>query len=239
MMQKIDNRSRLDWTLEIVPAHADRLESLSGLVNEIFITMITGTEESEIIDSLAAVQAAGFAPVPHIAARSFASKRSLGYFCDGLRNHTIEKVLLIGGGLGKPSGPFTTSLQILQSDAFQNVGIQTVAFAGHPEGNPVDSNPGKSLRDKLSFLQQQGTQAEVVTQWSFSPEKVKAYLARLKAEGIDVPVRVGVPAPPHSKPCFATPRFVASRQPLKSLKNKVSASVNSCCPVTQQNLSTR
>ncbi len=195
MMRDLDNNSQIDWTLEIVPAHADRIGSLSELIDEIYITMIPGTEPTEILGPLSVVKAAGFMPVPHIAARSFASEKELRFFCNGLRDHAIEKVLLVAGGLGKPNGPFTDSLRILQSKTFQSVGLSTIALAGHPEGNPVDPSPDESLREKLSFLHQLNIKAELVTQWSFSPEKVNAYLKQLKAEGVDVPVRVGVPGP--------------------------------------------
>lgn len=189
----------LDWTLEIVPAHAAKIDPLTGLVDEIFVTMIPGTEGRKVLESIARVKTGGFRPVPHLAARSFASKQQLQYFCDGLRDQEVEKVLVIAGGLSTAEGPFTDSLKLLQSTAFQSAGISTVALAGHPEGNPVDPGTAKSLRAKLTFLREQGTAAEIVTQWSFSSDKVNAYLKEVRAIDPNLPVRIGVPGPASMK----------------------------------------
>lgn len=183
------------WTLEIVPAHAERVEVFQGLVREIFITMIPGADYQEILHSLKKVQEAGFNPVPHIAARNFKSENDLHTFFEGIRAHGIQKVLVLAGGLGDPAGPYVDSMQVLRSDAFRESGIQVVGVAGHPEGNPVDKNSRQHLKDKWQYLQGLGLGMEIVTQWSFSPDKVSAYIQSLKDEGIPVPVRVGIAGP--------------------------------------------
>ena len=194
-MPRKTTSSDLDWTLEIVPTHADQIDQLTGLVEEIFITMIPGTDERKVLESITKVKAAGFRSVPHLAARSFADARQLGNFCDGLRDHAVDKVLIIAGGLSSPEGSYTNTMDVLQSKAFQKAGVSTVTLAGHPEGNPVDSAVDQSLRDKLTFLRDQGTKAEIVTQWSFSPEKVSAYLSKIKADDPHITVRIGAPGP--------------------------------------------
>jgi len=185
----------IEWTLEIVPAHAEQVETVAGLVREIFVTMIPGTNAVDVLHALAKVKAAGFEPVPHLAARSFSEQPQLQHFCDGLRDHSIKKTLVIAGGLSKPGGRYDNSLQVLQSEAFQQSGVETVALAGHPEGNPVDSDAFQNLRSKIALLTKEGKSTEVVTQWSFSPAMVNAYLERLKSEGFNIPVRIGVAGP--------------------------------------------
>jgi methylenetetrahydrofolate reductase (NADPH) len=194
MTQSHSNNS-FEWTLEIVPAHADRVDAVRGLVREIFITMIPGSDENEIIRALARVKSAGFEPVPHLAARSFSDAQQLSRFCDGLRDHAVEKVLVIAGGMSKPNGLYESSRQILESDAFDKSGVATVALAGHPEGNPVDTAAPSNLRAKLDLLKAQGRAREIVSQWSFSPDKVNSYLEQLNSEGYDIPVRIGVAGP--------------------------------------------
>lgn len=194
-MSHTNSATNHNWTVEIVPAHAERTDVLAGLVREIFVTMIPGTDERDILSALAQLKAAGFKPVPHVAARGFRDDHQLQYFFEGLRDHAIEKVLVIAGGLSSPSGPYESSSQVLQSKAFQNSGISTVAIAGHPEGNPVDGEAEKSLLKKLDLLSEQGNGAEIVTQWSFLPEKVNAYLKEMETVGPGISVRVGVPGP--------------------------------------------
>jgi len=234
-----------NWTVEIVPAHAERTDVFTGLVQEIFVTMIPGTDERDILGALAQLKAAGFKPVPHVAARGFRDDHQLQYFFEGLRDHEIEKVLVIAGGLSSPSGPYENSLQVLQSKAFQNSGISTVAIAGHPDGNPVDRKAEMSLLKKLDLLSERGYGTEVVTQWSFVPEKVNAYLKEMETVGPGIAVRVGVPGPAslktllkYAKVCgvsastavlkkqgFSLGRLLLSGEPSKFI-NKVNGSQN-------------
>ncbi|MCC5833121.1 MAG: methylenetetrahydrofolate reductase [Opitutales bacterium] len=194
MIQQTTSYAR-EWTLEIVPAHAERADVFTGLVKEIFVTMIPGTDPRDTVSSFAPLQAAGFDPVPHVAARAFASDKDLAYLCDALREHGIRKTLVLAGGQGKEAGPFDNSLKLLQSEAFQRSGVEVVALAGHPEGNPVDADAAGSLVKKWKYLQEAGLSCEVVTQWSFSPDKVSEYIQSLRDEGISAPVRVGVAGP--------------------------------------------
>lgn len=183
------------WTLEIVPSHADQVAVFRGLVREIFVTMIPGTSPADTIQAFKPLKDAGFNPVPHIAARGFASEAELRAFCDGLRVHGIRKALVLAGGQSKPLGPYLDSFQIIESEAFRSSGVDVVALAGHPEGNPQDKNSLNSLLKKLRYLQDIGLEAEILTQWSFAPDKVSAYIRLLREEGVAVPIRVGVAGP--------------------------------------------
>lgn len=183
------------WTLEIVPAHVDRVAVFQGLVREIFVTMIPGSEQQEIIGAIAKLQQAGFRAVPHVTARSFTSEKELACFCQGLKDHAVGKALVIAGGLSAPAGPYADSLSLLQSEPFKQSGVRTVAMAGHPEGNPADKQSFDNLVAKWQHVQQEGLSAEIVSQWSFSPEKVNQYIERVRAAGISCPVRIGIAGP--------------------------------------------
>jgi len=87
----------------------------------------------------------------------------------------------------------------METKAFRSAGLETVALAGHPEGNPEDARSRENLLSKCARLDDQGIRVEIVTQWSFSPEKVDAYLEGLHKDGITIPVRVGVPGPANMK----------------------------------------
>jgi len=190
-----DLNPNVQWTLEIVPAHAERVTVFEGLVDEIFVTMIPGSNSDATINALARVREAGFEAVPHLAARNFQDQLALEYFCDGMRDNGIRKALVIAGGLSQPSGSFTDSLQLLRSAAFQRSGVDTVALAGHPEGNPGDPAPRHSFNTKCHLLREQGKRVEVVTQWSFAPDRVSKYVSELREVGFEGPVRVGVAGP--------------------------------------------
>lgn len=194
MIQTPNKQSR-EWTLEIVPAHANRISVLQGLVREIFVTMIPGTSSGESLRAVKIVKEMGFDPVPHLAARNFRDEDELAGFFTEMRQLGIKKVLLLAGGHAKAAGPFNESLDVLRSKAFRKSGLESVAIAGHPEGNPEDPNTWISLEKKRSALEELGIALEIVTQWSFSPEKVSDYLAELRRRGIDASVRVGIAGP--------------------------------------------
>lgn len=191
--QQINSSDR--WTLEIVPDHAEKASVFQGLVKEIFVTMIPGTGQDRILEALATLKTNGFEAVPHIAVRNFISEQEMADFCEGMRRQGIRKALILAGGLGQPAGPFSRSMDLLRFAPFKESGVEVVAMAGHPEGNPADAQPMVSLREKADYLQSAGLSGEIVTQWSFSPDKVSQYLQVIKEEPFAMPVRVGVAGP--------------------------------------------
>lgn len=190
-----DLNPNIEWTLEIIPAHAERVAVFEGLVDEIFVTMIPGSKSNDTITALARVKEAGFEAVPHLAARNFHDERALEYFCDGMRDIGIRKALVIAGGLSQTVGPYPNSTELIRSEAFLQSGVETVALAGHPEGNPGDPDPTRSFNSKLALLRGQRKRVEVVTQWSFAPDRVSDYVATLREADFEGPIRIGVAGP--------------------------------------------
>lgn len=187
------------WTLEIVPGHAEKVPLLEGLVEEIYITMIPGKPIETCLEAAREVKERGFLPVPHVAARNFPSEAALNDFFEGVKALALPKILLLAGGHGAPEGPYHSSFDILETEAFRKAGLETVALAGHPEGNPEDARSWENLLEKCAKLDDLDLRVEIVTQWSFFPDKVDAYLERLHKAGINIPVRVGVPGPSNMK----------------------------------------
>ncbi len=189
------NKPQHRWTLEVVPAHVDRASIVSGLVEEIFVTMIPGSDKKAILGAVETLAEQGFTPVPHVAVREFANEAELNEFFDGIRSLGIQKALLLAGGVNRPAGPYAETLDVLRSKAFERANLRVVGLAGHPEGNPEDPNSRQSLEKKLRFLHEAGLGVEIVTQWSFSPEKVSDYIADLRATGVTETVAVGIAGP--------------------------------------------
>lgn len=183
------------WSLEVIPAHAHQVDVMRGLVDEIFVTMIPGSEITAMLGAIETIASHGFTPVPHIAAREFRSEAQLDEFLGGIRRLAIRKALLLAGGHGQAHGPFAETMDVLQSKAFARAELRAVGLAGHPEGNPEDPNSRQSLGKKLQFLHAAQVGVEIITQWSFSPENVSGYIAGLRETGVTETVAVGVPGP--------------------------------------------
>lgn len=99
------NRSPYRWSLEVVPTHAPRATLVRGLVEEIFVTMIPGSEIKTSLAAIASLTDQGFIPVPHIAARAFKSEAELDGFLREIEQLGVRKALLLAGGASRSAGP--------------------------------------------------------------------------------------------------------------------------------------
>jgi methylenetetrahydrofolate reductase (NADPH) len=149
------------------------------------------------VEICARLTEAGFTPVPHIAARGFPDAAVLDDYLWRAQDTGVEKVLVIAGDIDVPRGPFAASLDLLKTDLLQKHGIRSVAFAGHPEGHPKAERATmeEALRAKLDFARANGLEARLVTQFCFEAAPILAWLARIRALGVDAPVRIGVAGP--------------------------------------------
>ncbi len=165
---------------------------------EVFINFLPDTEHRIIVETATALRAASFTPVPHIVARAFSSTQVLDDFLSRLSGEAgVVRVLLIAGDHPKPSGPFTQSLDVIESGLLQKRGIRSIAVAGHPEGHPaVDTGTMDSaLAAKFKRGTASGLDLSVVTQFGFEAAPIFSWLSRSRALGIDAPIRIGVAGP--------------------------------------------
>ncbi|MBI2960865.1 MAG: methylenetetrahydrofolate reductase, partial [Betaproteobacteria bacterium] len=149
----------------------------------------------QIVSAAAQLRAAGFKPVPHIAAREIAGEA----FADDLlarlsAEAAVDQVLLIAGDASNPAGPYDSSAQFIAAGLLQRHGIRRIGLAGYPEGSPrlPAGRADALLVEKLSLAAQGGLDAYVVSQFCFEGETILAWLDRLKEEGIRAEIRVGL-----------------------------------------------
>jgi methylenetetrahydrofolate reductase (NADPH) len=77
------------------------------------------------------------------------------------------------------------------------MGIEEIGIATYPEGHPriSPSRLESALDEKLAAATAQGLRVHLVSQFSFSPERILAWLKQLRACGIAQPVKVGMAGP--------------------------------------------
>ena len=184
-----------DWSLEILPKHAEAVRDLPDYIREIYITMVPGTPWAEVLAAVRTVHELGCSPIPHITARSIPDKNALEQLLLQFKEFGVERALLIGGGIPEPAGEFTSVLELLQSGLFEQHGLRDLDLAGHPEGNPDDPNAEQSLLDKLTWGRERGHRFRIVTQWCFDTDTVNAWIADLRELGVTEPIHIGVPGP--------------------------------------------
>jgi methylenetetrahydrofolate reductase (NADPH) len=85
----------------------------------------------------------------------------------------------------------------MQSGLLQKAGITRIAIGAFPEGNPNIPNAllAEALPAKVNFGRSAGLQLTIVTQFCFDAEPIVTWLKQIRAEGIDVPVRIGLAGP--------------------------------------------
>jgi len=183
-------------SLELSPRELHRAANVAALLPTdscIYLPSLPGLPLARTLEAVAAVRAAGLDPVPHVSARRILNGAD---FRDFLKEAvTKHRVLLLGGDEPKAKGPFTDSLQILESGLLADSGIREIGVAGYPEGHPRISNLAESFEKKRRLTREQGLGMYVVTQFSFSPNRVVEYCARLARSAPDVSIYVGVAGP--------------------------------------------
>jgi methylenetetrahydrofolate reductase (NADPH) len=164
---------------------------------EVFLTWLPGDPLAGQIVAAAAIARAGFHPVPHLAARQFASAAELDDFLNRAAGEAgVTRLLLIAGDQPQVRGPFDASIKVLETGLLQKHGIGLIYVAGHPEGHPRVARDvmDEALKAKLFWGRLNGLAMRVVTQFCFEAEPVIEWLRSFENE-FDEPVRIGLAGP--------------------------------------------
>ncbi len=158
-----------------------------------------GNEDLEMrVAAAKAVREEGLVPVPHISARRLKSQAMLEEFLAALQAQgASENVFSVGGDPHTPEGPYEGALDVIKTGLLQQYGVKHVSIAGYPEGHPdiKDEALWGALEGKFAALQEQGLPGTILTQFSFDVDPVVDWIAQVRAKGIDLPIRIGVPGP--------------------------------------------
>ena len=183
------------WSIEILPQNLSDVSFIPDFIQEVYITMIPGSDFSDTILVAQKIKASGKKAIPHLTARSFPGVEELRTCLSGLQTSGIERILLIGGGVPKPAGIFSSVMDMLKTDLFAEYGIKSFDFAGHPEGNPDDPDSDYHLFEKLRWAEKRKIPSRIVTQWSFDAEKTNKWIDSLRKNGVQNPIHLGIPGP--------------------------------------------
>jgi methylenetetrahydrofolate reductase (NADPH) len=137
------------------------------------------------------LRARGYDVAPHLAARLFTDEDEVASVVERLRAAGIDRVFVIGGDAARPSGPFKDAISLLETldrigHSFSDVGI-----GGYPEGH--GSIAPALLAQAISHKAAHATR--VVTQICFDADATATWADRLAAQGVNLPVYVGMPGP--------------------------------------------
>ncbi len=140
------------------------------------------------VDLASRLELAGFTVTPHLSARMVRDREHLVDLVGALDDAGIDRAFVVGGDEKEP-GAYVDGLALLRGLAeighpFRHVGIPAYP-QGHafiPDGPLLDA-----LRAKAEFAQY------MTTQLCFDPVAISTWIGARRAEGLTLPVHVGVP----------------------------------------------
>lgn len=190
-------------SIEVMPRTAEKVEDFRPLLpkgTRVYIAHIEGTPIEEMIATAKRLRNDGFEPMPHFPARIIKDEATLNDWVMRYQGEAdVKQALLLGGGVKTPHGDFDNSMQLIETGAFD--GFARLHIAGHPEGNrDIDPSGGdkivmEALRWKQAFADRTDADMAIVTQFAFEAKPIIAWVNRLTAEGIKIPVHIGIAGP--------------------------------------------
>jgi methylenetetrahydrofolate reductase (NADPH) len=188
------------FSLEATRPTATEIAKLADIVpatTPIYFSAVPTITRQEIVAAAAALRKAGLEPIIHIAARRLASAADLQELLSGLRGAAdVRRLLVIGGDVDAP-GAFADALAVIQKGRLRETGIEEIGIGAYPEGH-LRIPAGRlesALDEKIAAATAQGLRVHIVSQFSFSPERILAWLRQVRASGIGKPIKIGMAGP--------------------------------------------
>jgi methylenetetrahydrofolate reductase (NADPH) len=192
-------------SIEVMPRTAAKIDDFKPLLapgSRVYVAHIEGTPIEDMVATVKRIAADGFEVMPHFPARIIADEAMLE---DWIKRYAgeagISSALVLAGGVTKPHGAYHSSMQLLETGLFEKYGYTRLHVAGHPEGN-ADIDPKGStaqvdaaLRWKQDYASRTGTEMAIATQFAFDAVPVIDWANRIAADGITLPIHVGVAGP--------------------------------------------
>lgn len=194
-----------DYSIEVMPRTAEKVEDFKALLptgTRVYIAHIEGTPIEDMVATAKRLAEDGYPVMPHFPARIIKDQATLEDWISRYQGEAgVDQALLLAGGVEKPHGDFHSSMQLLESGAFDRAGFKRLHVAGHPEGNKdIDpdgsmKNVEDALRWKQKFSETTDADMALATQFAFDAGPIITWANNLKAAGIDLPIHIGIAGP--------------------------------------------
>jgi methylenetetrahydrofolate reductase (NADPH) len=189
-----------DYSIEATPHDADKLDAIREVLapgTAVYVAHPPGVPIDDIVALAGRVQKLGLKAVPHIIARKLESKDQLEQALAGLQNLGVNHALAVAGDITAAKPAFDSSLEVLETGLFSKYGFREVGVAGHPEGSKAigEARVEKALRGKAAFAAAADFKVYIATQFGFDPTAFIDWEAATTADGITMPIHVGMPGP--------------------------------------------
>ena len=154
-------------------------------------TTVTASPSHGIESTIALCEgltARGHEATPHLAAHMFRDRAHLRDVLDRCRAVGLRGAFVVGGD-AKDRGEIHDGLALIRSMEELGHPFGSIGIPGYPEGHPSipDEVLVRSLRDKQPHA------SYITTQMTFDGAAISAWIDRIRAAGVTLPVHVGVP----------------------------------------------
>jgi methylenetetrahydrofolate reductase (NADPH) len=215
-------------SLEATRPTERELKELAGIVapgTALYLTSVATLDLHQLLALAAGVRRAGLEPVAHLAARRIGSASELQELLRGLRGEADMRRALVIAGDVEIAGPYPDALSVIQSGKLAEAGIEEIGIAGSPEGHPrlTAERIETALDQKLAAARAAGLRVHVVSQFSFDPEAIVAWVKRMRKCGIAVPIKIGMAGPTSVPALLRYARLCGVRASLKGVMSGTAA----------------
>jgi methylenetetrahydrofolate reductase (NADPH) len=140
------------------------------------------------------LQGRGFRAVPHLSARMVRDRSHLSDLIAWLEGAGVDRAFVVGGDAKEP-GDYPDGLSLLRAMAEIGHPLAEIGIPCYPQGHAfiADGPLLEALHAKAAFA------TYMTTQLCFDPGAIATWIAARRAEGLELPIHVGVPgvAEPH------------------------------------------
>jgi methylenetetrahydrofolate reductase (NADPH) len=152
------------------------------------VTASPGHGMEATLDLCEALAARGHDVTPHLSAHMIRDRGHLRELLDRARAAGVRRAFVVGGDAKDP-GEFHDGLSLLRAMDELGHPFEEIGVPSYPEGHAdiADDVLLQALQDKQPFAQ------AMTTQMCFNPGALAAWLTRMRAQGITLPLHLGVP----------------------------------------------
>jgi methylenetetrahydrofolate reductase (NADPH) len=130
----------------------------------------------------------GHQATPHLAAHMFRDRAHVVDLLDRCRSAGIRSAFVVGGD-AKDRGEIHDGLALIRLMEDLGHPFASIGVPGYPEGHPAI--PSDLLT--ASLRAKQARAAYMTTQMGFDPDAIATWIARMRSEGVTLPVHLGLP----------------------------------------------
>ena len=192
------------YSIEVMPRTAEKVDNFRDLLpagTRVYIAHIEGTPIEDMVATAKRLSEDGFNVMPHFPARIIKDRATLANWIAMYRGEAdVKQGLLLAGGVAKPHGDFSDSMQLMETGLFDEAGFERLHVAGHPEGNRDIDATGTAgvdaaLKWKNEFQTRTDAKMAIATQFAFEAKPIITWADSLKENGITLPVHIGIAGP--------------------------------------------